>query len=149
MTLAILEIRDLPAVNAGLNLTATILLLAGFACIRKGRVKAHRRFMMAAFCASTLFLASYLVYHFSVPTTPFQGPPALRPLYLAVLASHVVLAAAVPPLALVTLYRGLRGHIPRHRRIARITLPIWLYVSVTGVLIYLALYAVFPGRAAD
>lgn len=144
--LAFLRIQDLPAVNASLNLAATVLLVSGFAFVKSGRISAHRNCMIAALTASILFLISYLTYHFSVQTmTRFEGPALLRPLYVAMLGSHVLLAMAVPPLALLTLYRALRNQIPRHRRLARVTLPIWLYVSVTGVLIYLALYVVFPG----
>lgn len=133
-------IRDLPTLNAVLNATAAGLLVWGYALIRRGRKQQHRRVMLAAFVASLLFLASYLVYHARVGTVRYQGTGALRTVYLLILATHTVLAAAVPPLALVTLSRALAGRFDRHRRIARWTLPVWLYVSVTGVAVYLMLY---------
>lgn len=135
-----LELNDLPALNASLNGLAGVLLAAGYVCIRRRWVTAHRAFMVSAFAASTLFLTSYLIYHFHRLTTPFEGEGAVRILYFFILITHVTLAVTVPPLALVTLYRALRGQLERHRRIARWTLPIWLYVSVTGVLVYLMLY---------
>jgi uncharacterized membrane protein YozB (DUF420 family) len=134
------ELSDLPALNATLNGLATVLLLAGFVSIRRRRIAEHRTFMLAAFATSVLFLASYLVYHFHQPTTPFEGQGAVRVVYFTILISHIVLAMAVPPLALLTLYRALRGRFERHRRVARWTLPIWLYVSVTGVAVYVMLY---------
>ncbi len=135
-----LELNDLPALNAALNGLAGLLLAAGYGCIRQGWVAAHRALMSGGFVASALFLTSYLIYHFHRLTTPFEGEGALRTLYFIILITHVVLAITVPPLALLTLYRALRGQFERHRRIARWTLPIWLYVSVTGVLVYLMLY---------
>lgn len=133
-------IADLPAVNATLNAVAAVLLVSGFILIRRGRKRAHRRTMIAAFVASCLFLAGYVVYHASAGTVHFQGTGPIRVAYFAVLLTHTALAAAVPPLAVVTLWRGLGGRFDRHRRIARWTLPIWLYVSVTGVVIYWMLY---------
>lgn len=130
----------LPHANAGLNLAATVLLVAGFSAIRKGLVAIHRRLMLAAFACSVLFLVSYLIYHFEVGSVRFQGTGALRAIYLTVLVSHSLLAALVPFLALVTLWRGLRRRFEAHQRIARWTFPIWLYVSVTGVAIYWMLY---------
>ena len=135
-----MTVRDLPAINATLNATAAILLVWGFALIRSGRKAQHRRVMIAAFCVSTLFLISYLVYHAQVGSVRFPGTGTMRAVYLSILLTHTVLAAAVPPLAIVTLVRGLRGRFDKHRRIARWTLPIWLYVSVTGVAVYLMLY---------
>jgi len=135
-----LTVRDLPALNALLNATAAVLLVVGWLLIRAGRREAHRRTMLAALGVSTAFLASYLVYHFQVGSVRFQGTGAVRAVYLAVLASHTLLAAAVPVLALVTLVRALRRRFDRHRAIARWTLPIWLYVSVTGVVVYWMLY---------
>lgn len=133
-------ISVLPTVNAVLNATAAVLLVWGYTLIRRHRKQEHRRVMIGAFVTSCLFLVGYLVYHFQVGSVPFAGPKPVRTLYLAILATHTVLAAAVPPLAVVTLSRGLSGRFDRHRRIARWTLPIWLYVSVTGVVVYLMLY---------
>jgi uncharacterized membrane protein YozB (DUF420 family) len=134
------NVHDLPAANAILNATAAVLLVSGFALIRRGRKVAHHRVMLAAFAVSVLFLISYLVYHAHVGSVRFQKTGAIRSLYFSILATHTLLAAAVPPLATVTLVRGLRGRFDRHRKIARWTLPIWLYVSVTGVVVYWMLY---------
>jgi uncharacterized membrane protein YozB (DUF420 family) len=135
-----IAITDLPAVNATLNAIAGVLLVCGYAMIRQRRIEAHRRFMLAAFATSALFLASYLVYHANIGSRPFTGQGVIRPIYYAILITHVVLAAAVLPLALITLTHGLRARFERHVPIARWTLPIWLYVSVTGVIVYLMLY---------
>lgn len=132
--------HDLPAVNASLNALSACLLTAGWVFIRQKRVGAHRACMLAALVSSVAFLATYAVYHLQVGSKSFVGPPALRMTYLAILLTHTVLAAAVPVLALVTLARGLKRDDERHRAIARWTLPIWWYVSVTGVVIYLMLY---------
>jgi putative membrane protein len=131
---------DLPAVNAVLNATAAVLLVCGFALIRAGRKQAHRRVMLAAFGVSTVFLVCYLVHHWQVGAVLFPGTGAIRSIYLSVLLTHTLLAITVPPLAIVTLSRGLGGRYDGHRRIARWTLPIWLYVSVTGVVVYWMLY---------
>jgi uncharacterized membrane protein YozB (DUF420 family) len=130
----------LPSVNALLNATATVLLLAGYWLIRRGQVAGHRNAMLAAFGVSILFLTSYLVYHAQVGSVCYPGTGILRGVYLAILVTHVVLAAAVPFLAVVTIYLGLRNRREKHRKLARWTFPIWLYVSVTGVVIYLMLY---------
>jgi uncharacterized membrane protein YozB (DUF420 family) len=135
-----LDTSILPTLNATLNLLVGVLLVRGWWHIRQRRVADHRRAMLGAFTGSVVFLASYLLYHFEVGSVRFAGTGAIRTVYLAVLASHTVLAAAVPVLALVTLSRALRGRFERHRRIARWTLPIWLYVSVTGVAVYWMLY---------
>ena len=135
-----MSVSDLPALNAGLNATAGVLLFAGWLMIRGGRITAHRRCMLAAFTASSLFLVSYVVFHAQAGSRPFTGQGPARAVYFAILISHVVLAAAIVPLALVTLTRALRGDFVRHRRIARWTFPIWMYVSVTGVVIYWMLY---------
>jgi len=135
-----LSVNDLPAVNATLNGVAGVLLLIGFLLIRSRRIDWHRRFMIGAFVASSLFLVSYLVYHAQVGSVRFTRQGLVRPLYFTILITHVVLAAAVLPLAILTLTRGLRGRFSAHRAIARWTLPIWLYVSVTGVLVYVLLY---------
>ena len=135
-----MTVHDLPAVNATLNALSGVLLLAGYLLIRARRIEAHRRCMLAAFATSALFLACYLVYHYEVGSVPFTRQGIVRPIYFSILITHVVLAAAVPPLALVTLSRGLQARYAKHRAIARWTLPIWLYVSVTGVLVYVLLY---------
>ena len=135
-----MELAQLPALNAVLNGLAGCLLVCGYASIRAKRVSLHRAFMLGAFVASVVFLTSYLIYHFNQPVKPYPGEGFWRVFYYIMLFTHVVLAIAVPPLALITLYRASKGQFDRHRRIARITLPIWLYVSVTGVLVYLMLY---------
>lgn len=133
-------IQDLPAVNATLNALSAAFLSAGYVLIRSGRQRAHQRCMLAALATSTVFLACYVVYHANVGSRPFGGQGAVRLVYFSILITHVVLAASVVPLALVTASRGLRRRLDAHVRIARWTLPIWLYVSVTGVVIYLMLY---------
>ena len=135
-----MSIRDLPTVNATLNGLSAILLVLGYVLIRRRRIDAHRKVMLTAFATSSLFLVCYLVYHFQVGSVPFRKTGAIRTVYLSILATHTVLAAAVPPLAIITLSRGLRQRIAQHRAIARWTLPIWLYVSVTGVVVYCMLY---------
>lgn len=140
-----MSIADLPTINASLNALATVLLLVGYGFIRTGRQRAHKRTMISAFFVSVIFLTCYLIYHLNTQVvTTFQGPAALKPVYFTLLTSHVILAAAVPPLCLVTLYRAWKEQFDQHRRIARITFPIWLYVSVTGVIIYGVLYHLFP-----
>ena len=130
----------LPAVNATLNALSGTFLFVGYVLIRRREIHAHRNAMLGAFASSTLFLISYLVYHAQAGSRPFTGGGPVRALYFAILISHVLLAAAIVPLALVTLTRALRGDFRRHRRIARWTFPIWMYVSVTGVVIYWMLY---------
>ncbi len=134
----------LPTVNACLNALSGILLVLGYIQIRKKNVRTHQRFMIGAFLVSILFLVFYLIYHYNVGSVRFTGQGWVRPLYYAILLTHPILAAAVPFLALVTLYRAWRGDFRRHRRIARWTFPIWLYVSATGVLVYLFLYQLYP-----
>ncbi|MGH9627526.1 MAG: DUF420 domain-containing protein [Bryobacteraceae bacterium] len=131
---------DLPAVNASLNAIATVLLVLGYVLIRRRRIDKHRRVMTAAFAVSVLFLISYLVYHYHAGSVRFEKTGPIRTVYLSILLTHIVLAATVPVLASVTLYRAWRGDFKRHRRIARWTFPIWLYVSVTGVIVYWMLY---------
>jgi uncharacterized membrane protein YozB (DUF420 family) len=138
-----LSVANLPAVNATLNGIAMVLLLTGYACIRRRRITAHRRTMIGAFATSVLFLISYLVYHANAGSRPFPGTGTIRTIYFVILISHIVLAAIVPLLAAVTLWLGLRGRFERHVRIARWTLPIWLYVSVTGIVVYLMLYRMY------
>ena len=135
-----IDIHSLPAVNATLNATAAVLLVTAFLLIRKGRVRAHKRVMLTAFGVSAAFLVCYLVYHAQVGSVHYPKTGAIRLLYFSILTTHTILAAAVPVLAIITLRRGLRGDFQRHRKIARWTLPIWLYVSVTGVVVYLMLY---------
>jgi uncharacterized membrane protein YozB (DUF420 family) len=130
----------LPTVNATLNATSAVLLTTGYVLIRRGRWRQHRVAMIAALCTSTLFLVSYLVYHAHVGSKHFPGVGPVRTVYLSILLTHTVLAAAIVPLVLITLSRALRGRFDRHRVIARWTLPIWLYVSVTGVIVYWMLY---------
>jgi uncharacterized membrane protein YozB (DUF420 family) len=133
-------VHDLPAINASLNALSGILLAIGYALIRTRRIQQHRRFMIAAFISSSLFLICYVTYHAQVGSVRFTRQGLVRPLYYTILVTHVTLAAAVLPLAIVTLSRGLKARYPQHVRIARWTLPIWLYVSVTGVLVYVLLY---------
>jgi uncharacterized membrane protein YozB (DUF420 family) len=135
-----MSVTDLPAVNATLNAISGILLLIAYAHIRARRIQQHRQFMIAAFATSSLFLVCYLVYHAQVGSVPFTRQGFVRPLYFTILITHVTLAATVVPLALVTLSRGLKAKYPQHRRIARWTFPVWMYVSVTGVLVYVLLY---------
>lgn len=135
-----MTVHDLPAVNATLNAVSGVLLCAGYLLIRARRIEPHRRCMLAAFASSVVFLACYLVYHYEVGSVPFTRQGIVRPIYFSILVTHVILAATVPPLALVTLSRGLQARYAKHRAIARWTLPIWLYVSVTGVLVYVLLY---------
>lgn len=137
-----MDVSALPTVNAILNATSAALLTCGYAMIRRKRVSAHRAFMLGAFGSSLLFLASYVAYHAQAGSTSFPGQGLVRPLYFAVLLSHIILAAAILPMSLVTLWRALGGRYARHAQIARKTLPIWLYVSVTGVVIYVMLYRI-------
>lgn len=135
-----MTVSDLPALNATLNATATVLLVSGYICIRRGRRQAHRNCMIAALIVSALFLTSYLIYHAQVGSVPFGGTGWIRTLYFAVLIPHVILAVAIVPPILITASQGLSGKYDKHRKIARWTLPLWLYVSVTGVIVYLMLY---------
>jgi len=130
----------LPSINAFLNASAAVLLVWGYVLIRRKRKETHRRVMTTAFVVSCLFLVCYLIYHWQVGSVRFRGSGPLRAIYLSILGTHTVLAAAVPVLAIITLRRGLAARFDRHRQIARWTLPIWLYVSVTGVVVYLMLY---------
>jgi uncharacterized membrane protein YozB (DUF420 family) len=130
----------LPTLNASLNATAAIFLVLGWLLIRSGRRRAHRASMLAAFTCSCAFLVSYLIYHAQAGSVPYTGQGLLRQFYFTILITHTILAAAVPFLAAMTLVRALRGQFDKHRRLARWTLPIWLYVSVTGVVVYWMLY---------
>ena len=135
-----IPLTALPAINATLNSVSAFLLLCGYACIRRHKINAHKICMVSALTSSVLFLTSYLIYHSQVGSVEFTGQGWVRPVYFSILISHTILAASVVPLALVTLVRALREKFDRHRKIARWTLPIWLYVSVTGVVIYRMLY---------
>ncbi len=136
----------LPHLNALLNATSGLLLVAGYVLIRRRRIRLHFACMIAALLSSTLFLISYLVYHYHHGTTRFTGQGFVRLLYFILLGTHTVLAAVILPFIVVTLYRAARREFDRHRRIARWTFPMWLYVSVTGVLVYLMLYQLYPAR---
>ncbi|MBI4886228.1 MAG: DUF420 domain-containing protein [Acidobacteria bacterium] len=138
-----MDLNDLPALNAVLNGTAAVLLTVGYVQIRRGRTAFHKRCMLAALATSALFLVSYVVYHANTGSRPFPGRGPARVVYFAILISHVVLAAVILPLALVTAGRGLAAQYDRHVRLARWTLPIWIYVSVTGVVIYVMLYRLY------
>ena len=135
-----MTVRDLPAVNASLNALATILLIYGYTLIRQGKREQHKRVMLSAFAVSVIFLICYLIYHYEVGSVPYQGQGTMRIIYFTILISHVILAAIVPVLAIMTLWRAFQERFDKHRKIAKITLPIWLYVSITGVVVYLMLY---------
>jgi uncharacterized membrane protein YozB (DUF420 family) len=135
-----LQIADLPALNATLNGLSACLLTAGYLFIRRGKRRAHKRCMLAALTASALFLVSYVTYHYHAGSRPFEGRGPIRAVYFTVLITHVLLAFTILPLALITATRGLRSQFDRHVRVARWTLPIWLYVSATGVIVYWMLY---------
>ena len=136
-------VHSLPGVNATLNGIGAVFLVTGYVMIRRRRIGAHRACMMAAFACSTLFLTSYLIYHYYTGSTPFPGTGMIRPLYFFILITHVTLAVLVPPLAIMTLWRAWHERFEDHVRLARWTLPIWLYVSVTGVIVYLMLYQLY------
>lgn len=135
-----MTVHDLPAVNATLNGISGVLLVIAYSLIRQRKIEQHRKVMLAAFATSALFLVFYIIYHAQVGSVRFTRQGVVRPIYFTILITHVTLAAAVLPMAIFTLTRGLQGRYPQHRRIARWTFPIWLYVSVTGVLVYVLLY---------
>lgn len=139
-----MEISDLSAVNAALNATSGVLLVIAYRAIRRHEIERHRRLMLAAAATSTVFLASYLVYHFHVGSVRFTGQGPVRTLYFTILISHTILAVTIVPMVLRTLYLGLKRRDEPHRRLARWTFPLWLYVSVTGVVIYVMLYQLYP-----
>lgn len=143
-----MTVQDLPAVNACLNGLSTVFLTVGFVMIRRKNVPAHRACMVCALISSVVFLTCYVIYHAQVGHTSFRDPAWFRPIYLVFLASHVLLAVAIVPMVLVTVYRAARGRFDKHKRIARWTWPLWMYVSVTGVVIYLLLYKIFPQTGA-
>jgi uncharacterized membrane protein YozB (DUF420 family) len=138
-----MSVADLPALNATLNGLSFVLILIGITLIKQGRRTAHKRTMLAALSSSALFLVSYVIYHLNVLSKPFEGQGLIRYVYFAILISHVILAAAIVPLVIITTMRGLRSDFLRHRAIARITYPLWMYVSVTGVVIYVMLYQLY------
>lgn len=140
----LVPVAYLPALNAALNATSATLLIIGYLFIRRRKVTEHQTCMLSAFVTSSLFLVSYLTLRYYAGMTRFTGQGWIRPVYFTILTSHTILAAVILPLALVTLFRGLRGRFDRHVRIARWTLPLWLYVSVTGVLVYWMLYQLYP-----
>jgi len=145
MTQVPLQYAIFPALDASLNGTSAILLLVGRGFIKRGRMAAHRAVMIAALASSTIFLACYLYYHWHVGSVHFQGQGWSRPLYFSILISHTILAAAIVPMIIITLSRALRERFDRHRAIARWTYPLWMYVSVTGVIVYFMLYHLFAG----
>ena len=138
------RLEHLPALNASLNGLAAVLLILGYLLIKQRRELAHKRVMLSAFGVSCLFLISYLIYHYQVGHTKFEQPQPVRGIYLAILASHILLAVVVPVLAIWTIWLGFTNQRAKHRKVARWTLPIWLYVSVTGVVIYVMLYHLYP-----
>ncbi len=138
------NVSGLPAVNAFLNGTSAVLLSTGYLFIRRKKVTGHKICMLSAFGVSCLFLISYLIHHYQVGSIPFPGQGWVRPIYFTLLVSHICLAALVVPLALTTIYRGLNEQFGKHVKIARWVLPIWLYVSVTGVIVYVMLYQIYP-----
>lgn len=141
-----MSISDLPTLNAILNSISAILLVTGYSFIRRKNITAHRACMVAAFITSSVFLTSYLIYHFNVGSVKFQGQGPVRLLYFAILLTHIVLAITIVPMIFITFARALKGRFDRHRAIARWTFPLWLYVSVTGVVVYLMLYRLYPAR---
>ena len=141
-----MSISDLPTLNAILNSISAVLLVTGYSFIRRKNIKAHRACMIAAFVTSSLFLSSYLIYHYNVGSVKFQGQGIVRRIYFAILLTHTILAITIVPMIFVTFAQALKGRFDRHRAIARWTFPIWLYVSVTGVVVYLMLYHLYPAR---
>ena len=139
-----MTLSDLPAVNAGLNTLSTIFLTFGYVFIRRQRQIAHRNCMIGAVISSALFLTCYLIYHYNAGRTVFRDPAWFRPIYLGILLTHTILAVVIVPMVLMTLYRAARRQFEAHKRISRWTWPIWMYVSITGVLIYFLLYQIFP-----
>ena len=141
-----MSISDLPTLNAILNSISAVLLVTGYSFIRQKKISAHRACMIAAFVTSSLFLLSYLIYHYNVGSVRFQGQGVVRLIYFTILLTHTVLAAVIVPMIFITFARALKGRFDKHRAIARWTFPLWLYVSVTGVVVYLMLYHLYPAR---
>lgn len=142
-----MSVEDLPAVNASLNFLSTVFLTLGFVMIKQGKKEAHRNCMVSAFVTSAVFLVCYLIYHYSAGHTKFTDPSWFRPWYLLLLFTHVVLAVAIVPLILVTFFHAIKGNFEKHKKVAKWTWPLWMYVSVTGVVIYFLLYHIFPQAA--
>ncbi len=140
----IMKFEDLSTVNAILNFISFVLLIFGYKHIKAGRKEQHKKFMIAAFITSWIFLVSYLIYHAKVGSVAFQGEGWSRPVYFVILISHIILATIVPPMAILTLYRGLKEKFDLHKKVSKKTFVIWLYVSITGVIVYLMLYQIFP-----
>ena len=143
-----MSLSDLPAVNACLNGLSTVFLISGYILIKKWRQNAHRNCMVGALISSTIFLTCYLIYHYNAGRTTFQNPQWFRPYYLVILLTHTVLAVAIVPMVLATVFYAFRNNFNAHKRIARWTWPVWMYVSVTGVLIYFLLYQIFPQQSS-
>ncbi len=141
-----MTLHDLPAVNACLNSTSAVLLTAGYIFIKRGNKRAHRNCMIAAFLTSTIFLTCYLIYHYFEGRTDFKGEGWIRPVYFTILFTHTILAMVIVPLILMTFHRAIKERFELHKKIARWTWPLWMYVSVTGVVIYLLLYHLYPSR---
>lgn len=141
-----MSLSDLPALNAGLNSISAICLILGYISIRNGKRELHKKFMLGALFSAVLFLSSYLLYHYTQPVTPFTIPGWPKVVYLSILIPHIILAMGMLPLIFMTFRRGLKGDFERHKKIARWTLPVWLYVSVTGLLVYLMLYQWLPNQ---
>jgi uncharacterized membrane protein YozB (DUF420 family) len=136
----LIAVSQLPTLNAALNSLSAVFLITGYLLIRSKRISAHRICMLSAFACSTLFLISYLVYHYQVGSVPFKGQGSIRTVYFVILITHTILAVTIVPLAIITLRRALKGRFEAHQRIARWTFPLWLYVSITGVIVYVMLY---------
>jgi uncharacterized membrane protein YozB (DUF420 family) len=139
----VISISDLPTLNASLNGSSAFFLIVGYYFIRQNKITAHKACMLSAFAASILFLISYLIYHYNIGSKPFTGQGWVRPVYFTILITHTILAIVIVPMAIITLSRALKARFDRHKKIARWTLPIWLYVSVTGVTVYLMLYQLY------
>ena len=139
-----MSFQDLPTINAILNGLSAVFLVIGYVHIRSGKPFKHKIFMIGAFSISVVFLICYLIYHYQVGSVGFKGQGFIRPIYFIILISHTILAALVPPLAIIALYRAFKGQFAKHKKIARWTFPIWLYVSITGVMVYLMLYVFYP-----
>lgn len=137
---ATMHISDLATLNAFLNGTSALLLYIGHGYIKKNKRQLHKRYMIAAFCVSSVFLASYLIYHYFVGSVPYQGVGIMRPIYFTILISHVTLAVLILPFIIITLRRGLAANYPLHKKMAKYTYPVWLYVSISGVVVYVMLY---------
>ena len=137
---------DLPFINACLNMLSSVFLILGFIAVKKKKIELHKKYMVTAFCTSALFLACYLYYHFTAGHFKFTGEGTIRTIYFIILVPHILLAMVMVPMILMTFYHGFKDNQAKHRKIAKVTLPIWLYVSLTGVILYLYIYVWFPGN---